>query len=120
MARIGLFEFAFALSVVGALTLIIFSLFQLFGIADVIIPYYWLIPSKYVFPLVGGLTGDIIINIVCGLIALVSSRRSARASRRIYSLARIVVLIVVGVIAGGVGGTLVLLGGILGLIGKLT
>jgi hypothetical protein len=113
MARIGLFEFAFALSVVGALTLIIFSLFRLFGIADVIIPYYWLIPSRYLFPVVGGLTGDIIINTVCGVIALISSRK-------IHSLARTVVLIVVGVIAGGVGGTLVLLGGILGLIGKLT
>jgi hypothetical protein len=113
MARIDLFEFAFGLSVVGALTLIIFSLFRLFGIADVIIPYYWLIPSRYLFPVVGGLTGDIIINTVCGVIALISSRK-------IHSLAWIVVLIVVGVIAGGVGGTLVLLGGILGLIGKLT
>jgi hypothetical protein len=113
MARIGLFEFAFALSVVGALTLIIFSLFRLFGIADVIIPYYWLIPSRYLFSVVGGLSGDIIINTICGVVAFISSRK-------IQSLARTVVLIVVGVIAGGVGGTLVLLGGILGLIGKLT
>jgi len=113
MARIVLSEFAFALSIVGALTLILFSLFRLFGIADVIVPYYWLIPSTYLFPVVVGLTGDMIITTVCGVIAVI-------CSRKIHSLAGTVVLIVVGVIAGGVGGTLVLLGGILGLIGKLT
>jgi len=113
VVRIGLFEFALALSVVGALNLVIFNLFRLLGMADVNIPYYWLIPSTYFFPAVVGLTGDIIMSILCGVIALISSQK-------IHSLAGAIVLVVVGILAGGVGGTLVLLGGILGVIGKLT
>jgi hypothetical protein len=110
MARVGLFEFAFALSVVGALTLIIINLLLLLGISDFIIPFYLLIPSRYLFPLIAGMSGDIAINIVCGLVALFSSRR-------IHAPAWAVVLIIVGVVAGGIGGTLILLGGILTLIG---
>ena len=113
MVRSHIFESAFALGVVGALTLIIVNLLLLVGIADVIIPFYSLIPSRYIFPLVIGLSGDYVINIACGLIALVSSRR-------IHSPAWAIVLIVVSIVAGGVGGALVLIGGILALIGKLT
>lgn len=110
MTRVGLFEFAFALSVVGALTLIIINLLLLLGIADFIIPFYLLIPSRYLFPLIAGMSGDIAINIICGLVALFGSRR-------INTPAWAVVLIAVGIVAGGIGGTLILLGGVLALIG---
>jgi hypothetical protein len=110
MARVGLFEFAFALSVVGALTLIIINLLLLLGISDFIIPFYLLIPSRYIFPLIAGISGDIAINIICGLVALFSSQR-------IHTPAWAVVLIIAGVVAGGIGGTLILLGGVLALIG---
>jgi hypothetical protein len=113
MARVSLFEFAFALSVVGALTLIIINLLLLLGIADFIIPFYLLIPSRYLFPLIAGMSGDIVINIICGLVALFGSRR---ISTPIWAT----ILMIVGVVAGGIGGTLILLGGVLALIGDFT
>jgi len=113
MARVGLFEFAFALSVVGALTLIIINLLLLLGIADVIIPFYSLVPSRYIFPLIIGISGDFIINIICGAIALTGSQR-------IHNPAWSIVLVVASIVAGGIGGALVLIGGVLALIGYLT
>lgn len=113
MARVGLLEFAFALSIVGALTLIIVNSLLLLGIADVIIPFYSLLPSRYIFPLIIGISGDFIINIICGAIALTGSQR-------IQSPAWSIVLIVTSIVAGGIGGALVLLGGILALIGYFT
>ncbi len=112
MSRVSLFEFALALSIVGALTLIIINLLRLLGVSDVIIPYYWLIPSRYILPMIGGMGGDLIINMICGVIALIGSQR-------IRSPAWAIVLIAVGIIAGAVEGTLVLLGGILALINDM-
>jgi hypothetical protein len=113
MARVGLFEFAFALSVVGALTLIIVNLLLLLRITDVIIPFYSLVPSRYIFPLIIGMSGDFVINIICGAIALAGSQR-------INSLAWSIILIVASIVAGGIGGALVLIGGVLALIGYFT
>ncbi|MBS7622114.1 hypothetical protein KEJ39_00345 [Candidatus Bathyarchaeota archaeon] len=113
MARVSIFEFAFALSVVGALVLIIINILLLLEISDFVVPFYMLVPSRYLFPLVAGMSGDMAINIVCGFIALL-------ASRRIDMTAWAVVLIALGVVAGGIGGTLVLLGGILALVGRFT
>ncbi|MEM4250540.1 MAG: hypothetical protein QW828_01700 [Candidatus Bathyarchaeia archaeon] len=112
MARTSIFEFAFALSVVGALVLIIINMLLLLGISDFVIPFYMLVPSRYLFPLVAGMSGDLVINIVCGFVGIL-------ASRRIDTSAWSVVLIVAGVVAGGIGGTLLLLGGILALVGRL-
>ena len=108
-----MFEFAFALGIVGALTLIIVNLLRLLGLADVIIPFYWLIPSIQIFPLIGGMSGDSIVSIICGMIVLISSRR-------IHGLAWSIILIIAGVVAGGIGGALIIIGGILALISKLT
>ncbi len=113
MARVGVFALAFALSVVGALTLIIINLLRLLGIADVIIPFYWLVPSRYIFPLIAGMSGDSIINIICGIIALISLRK-------IRTFTWIIILVAVGVVAGGIGGILILIGGVLALIDNLT
>ncbi|MGQ9544099.1 MAG: hypothetical protein ACUVTM_08530 [Candidatus Bathyarchaeia archaeon] len=113
MDRAGLFEFAFALSVVGALTLLIIALLQLFGVADVIIPFYWLIPYRYIFPLSMGLSGDLLIIVLCGVVTLLSARR-------IHKFKWTLILIASGVIAGGVGGTLILVGGVMAMIMILT
>ncbi|MEM3018534.1 MAG: hypothetical protein QXO25_06615, partial [Candidatus Bathyarchaeia archaeon] len=60
MARTSIFEFAFALSVVGALVLIIINMLLLLGISDFVIPFYMLVPSRYLFPLVAGMSGDLV------------------------------------------------------------
>jgi hypothetical protein len=56
--------------------------------------------------------GDLIINMICGVIALIGSHRIRRPAWAI-------VLIAVGIIAGAVEGMLVLLGGILALINDM-
>ncbi len=93
--------------------MIIINMLLLLGISDFVIPFYMLVPSRYLFPLVAGMSGDILINIVCGFVALL-------ASRRIDTTVWSAVLIAAGVVAGGIGGTLVLLGGILALAGRFT
>ncbi|MBS7625864.1 hypothetical protein KEJ51_02320 [Candidatus Bathyarchaeota archaeon] len=112
LARVGLFELAFALSVVGALTLILIALLQLFGVADVIIPFYWLIPYRYIFPLAMGLSGDLLISVFCGIVALVSSRR-------IHIFKWAVLILISGIVAGGVGGTLIIVGGLIAITASL-
>jgi hypothetical protein len=62
--------------------------------------------------MMGGMGGDLIISMICGVIALIGSQRIRRPAWAI-------VLIAVGIIAGAVGGTLVLLGGILALINDM-
>ena len=114
-----MFDFAFALGIVGALTLIIINLLRLLGLADVIIPFYWLIPSIQIFPLIGGMSGDSIVSIVCGMAVLISSRILI-SSRRIHGFAWSIILMIAGVVAGGIGGALIIIGGILALISNLT
>jgi hypothetical protein len=113
MAVLGRFEFAFALIVAGAITLIIVNIIKGLGIADFVIPFYWLMPSRYIFPLVMGVSSDIIVNIIAGLIALISSRR-------IHSTLWTLVPIFAGIIAGGIGGILIIIGGLLALISTIT
>lgn len=113
MAILGRLEFAFALIVAGALTLIIVNLIKGLSIADFVIPFYWLMPSRYIFPLIMGASSDIIVNIIAGLIALISSRR-------IHSTVWTFVPIFAGFVAGGIGGILIIIGGLLALISTLT
>ena len=113
MAVLGRFEFAFALIVAGALTLIIVNIIKGLGIADFVIPFYWLMPSRYIFPLIMGVSSDIIVNIIAGVIALISSRR-------IHSTVWTFVPILAGFVAGGIGGILIIIGGLLALISTLT
>ena len=105
MNMLGRFEFSFALIVAGALTLIIVNLIKGLGIADFVIPFYWLMPSRYIFPLIMGVRA--------GLIALISSRR-------IHSTMWTFVPIFAGFVAGGIGGILIIIGGLLALISTLT
>ncbi|WP_455278602.1 hypothetical protein [[Eubacterium] cellulosolvens] len=113
MTILGRFEVAFALIVTGAITLIIVNIIKGLGIADFVIPFYWLMPSRYIFPFVMGVSSHIIVNIIAGLVALISSGR-------IHSTVWTFVPIFAGFVAGGIGGILIIIGGLLALISTLT
>jgi hypothetical protein len=69
-------------------------------------PFILFVPS-IIGPIGGSYWG--IIEIILGIIAIIGARRAT-------DLTWDIVLIVVGVIAGGLGGLLVLIGGIVGLV----
>ena len=105
MASGSLGQVAYVLALIGGVILIIMGLLSFEGMA---IQALMVMPS--LFSSFGGSFGAII-EIVLGIVAIYGARRAT-------DLVWAIVLIVVGIIAGGLGGILVLLGGILGLIAR--
>jgi hypothetical protein len=91
---------AYILVLIGGILLVVFGLVSLIG------------TSIANFSLISGFgLGGAIIQIILGIIALIGAKSVSR-------LEWAIILIIVGLIAGGIGGILVLLGGILSLILK--
>ena len=101
MRKGSLGQLAYVLALIGGVILVIQGILSFLGMAFIIS-----VPS-IVGPLGGSYWG--IIQIVLGIIAIYGAKRAT-------DLTWDIILIVVGVIAGGLGGLLVLLGGIVGLL----
>ena len=94
-------QLAYILALIGGIILVIQGILSFLGMA-----FLMFVPS-IVDPSMDPFWG--IIEIVLGIIAIMGARRAT-------DLTWDIILIVVGVIAGGLGGLLVLLGGIVGLL----
>ena len=90
---------AYIFAVIGGILMVIFSLLSLLNYA---------ISIPFQSP-IGGYFGSGIITLILGIVAVILSKR---ASELLWAI----VLIIVGFIGGGIGGTLVIIGGILGLL----
>jgi hypothetical protein len=89
----------YVLAIIGGILTIVFGLASLTGFA---------ISVPFRSP-VGGYFPAGIITIILGIVAMIGSKR-------LPDLIWAIVLLVVGFLAGGIGGILVLIGGILGLL----
>lgn len=107
MADTSISQIAYILALIGGILLVLFGLISLIGFSfgPSFLYWGWGFAS---FALGGG-----IISIICGVIAIIGARSAS-------TLVWAIVLIIVGIIGGGLGGTLVILGGLLGLIVALT
>jgi hypothetical protein len=101
MRKGSLGQLAYILALIGGIILVIQGILSFLGMAVLMF-----VPS-IIGPIGGSYWG--IIEIILGIIAIIGARRAT-------DLTWDIVLIVVGVIAGGLGGLLVLLGGIVGLV----
>ena len=101
MRKGSLGQLAYVLALIGGIILVIQGILSFVGMAFILF-----VPS-IIGPLGGSYWG--IIEIVLGIIAIYGAKRATDITWDI-------ILIVVGVIAGGLGGLLVLLGGIVGLL----
>jgi hypothetical protein len=90
---------AYILAIIGGILMVIFSLLSLLNYA---------ISIPFQSP-IGGYFGSGVITLILGIVAVILSKR---ASELLWAI----VLIIVGFIGGGIGGTLVIIGGILGLL----
>ncbi len=102
MAQRELEKIASVLVVVGAVILLVVGLARAFGSA-IMLPF----TPRYL-PVMAFGRG---VEDVGGIVALVGSRSAA-------SLIWGIVFLVIGLLLGGIGGTLVLVGGVLGLVAK--
>ena len=93
----------YILVLVGGIILVISGLLGLLG--TVLIPFS---PLYYL-----GVAAHGLITLIIGIISIIGSKNIAR-------LEWAIIIIVLGIIATGIGGTLVLLGGIIGLVSILT
>lgn len=92
----------YILSLIGGILIVVFGLLGFFGSAFLIFsPIQFL--DRAVFSLVG-----IVIGIICII-----------GSRYVSTLVWGIILLVLGIVAGGLGGTLVALGALLGLVSTL-
>jgi hypothetical protein len=96
----------YIVALIGGIILVIFGLFGIFSSPFVGIFSASILNGLSAF--VGG-----IVTLILGILAMAGSRF---ASTILWG----VILLIVGVIAGGVGGTLVLIGALLGLISRVT
>lgn len=94
-------QLAYILALIGGIILVIQGLLSFVGMA-----FMMFVPS-IIGPLGGSYWG--IIEIILGIIAIIGAKRAT-------DLTWDIILIVVGVIAGGLGGLLVLIGGIVALV----
>jgi hypothetical protein len=101
MRKGSLGQLAYVLALIGGIILVIQGILSFLGMA------FTLFVPSIIGPLGGSYWG--IIEIILGIIAIIGARRAT-------DLTWDIILIVIGVIAGGLGGLLVLLGGIVGLI----
>jgi hypothetical protein len=101
MRKGSLGQIAYILALIGGIILVIQGILSFLGMA-----FLLFVPS-IIGPLGGSYWG--IIEIILGIVAIYGARRAT-------DLTWAIILIVVGLIAGGLGGLLVLLGGIVGLV----
>jgi hypothetical protein len=93
----------YVLALVGGLLLVLFGLVSLIGSAFLIFsPIAFLNKSVYS-----------IVEILLGIICIIGSRL-------VKNITWAIILLILGIVAGGVGGTLVVLGALIGLLTKLT
>jgi len=102
LAQYSIGTFAYYLTLIGGVLLVVFSLLGLIGHA---------VTMPFQVPLLGMTFGFALLPLILGIIAIV-------LAKRVTDLAWAIVLIIIGFIAGGIGGIIVLLGGILGLIAR--
>ena len=101
MRKGSLGQLAYVLALIGGIILVIQGILSFVGMA------FTLFVPSIIGPLGGSYWG--IIQIVLGIIAIIGAKRAT-------DLTWDIVLIVVGLIAGGLGGLLVLIAGIVGLV----
>jgi hypothetical protein len=101
MRKGSLGQLAYILALIGGIILVIQGLLSFVGMA-----FMTFVPSM-LGPIGGSFWG--IIEIILGIVAIYGAKRAT-------DLTWDIVLIVVGLIAGGLGGVLVLIGGIVGLV----
>ena len=101
MRKGSLGQLAYVLALIGGIVLVIQGILSFVGMA------FTLSVPSIIGPLGGSYWG--IIEIVLGIVAIYGAKRAT-------DLTWDIILIVVGIIAGGLGGLLVLLGGIIGLL----
>src|SRR5665647_689556 len=106
MADTSISQIAYILALIGGILLVIFGLISFIGSPFGPSFLYW--GWGFASFAYGG-----IISIICGVIAIIGARSAS-------TLVWAIVLIIVGIIGGGLGGTLVVLGGLLGIIVVLT
>ena len=102
MAKHSIHQVAYYLVLIGGILLIAFGIFGLIGFA---------ISLPFQSPLHGMNFGFAFLPLIIGVIAIIGAKHS---SELIWAI----VLIVAGYIAGGIGGLLVLIGGIVGLLAR--
>lgn len=93
----------YVLVLLGGILLVIFGLLGFFG--TVLIPFS---PLYYIGVSVHGL-----VTLIIGVLCIIGSKY-------VGTLAWAIILLVLGIVATGIGGTLVILGALLGLISVLT
>jgi hypothetical protein len=92
----------YILALIGGILLVLFGLVNLIGSAFLIFsPIAFL--SKSVYSLV-----EIVLGIICII-----------GSRMVKNITWAIILLILGIVAGGIGGTLVVLGALIGLLTKL-
>lgn len=99
----GLAYAGYVLALVGGILIIVFSLLSIIGS-----PFLAFSPIGVAGVFATGVLG-LIIGIVCVI-----------GAKYVRSLGWAIVLLILGIIAGGLGGLLVILGAIIGIIAKLT
>lgn len=92
----------YILALIGGVLLIIFGLL---GLVDIV-----LVPFSPLFYL--GVAAHGLITLIIGIIGVVGSRHVARIEWAI-------ILLILGIVAAGIGGTLLILGALLGLLSTL-
>lgn len=97
----GIVELAYVLALIGGILLILLNVAAVLGFAFTI-PFH---------SPVAGYGFGAFIGIILGIIAVIGSKR-------LPDLVWSVVLLIVGWLAGGIGGLLVLIGGLLGIVAR--
>lgn len=93
----------YVVALIGAIIIIVVSILGIFGSS-----FYLFSPIAAIGTLAIGVAG-LIIGIICAI-----------GSKYVGNLGWAIVLLILGIIASGIGGLLVIIGAILGLISKLT
>jgi len=97
MAELG--KLAYVLALIGGILLVVFGFLSLLGSSFNVLSEF----RVYAFPYAG------IVSIIFGIIAIIGAKS-------VMTLVWAIILLIVGILAGGLGGLLVALGAIIGLI----
>jgi di/tricarboxylate transporter len=115
MAKASLGRLAYILALIGGIILVLQGLLSFVGMAfilcdDFLCPVQFDILGNGLTPSLGGSFWGIII-LLLGIVAIYGAKRASKLTWDI-------VLMILGVFAGGLGGIVVLVGGIVGLVSK--
>lgn len=102
MAKHSLDKYAYYLTLIGGVLLVVLTLLALIGHA---------VTMPFQVPLAGMTFGFSFLPLILGIVAII-------LAKRVTELLWAIVLIVVGFLGGGIGGILVILGGLLGIAAK--